>query len=185
MKHAVFLDRDGVLNEPVIRNGKPYPPASPSELIISDGAQTALDALRRLGFALVCVTNQPDIARGTVLPETVDAINARLMSALQLDAVFVCPHDDADCCECRKPKAGLLLKAAHDLDIDLGSSYLVGDRWRDIEAGAAAHCKTILIDRGYDERLSSVPPDASVSSISEAAAWIAFDRKSVTNKIAM
>jgi D-glycero-D-manno-heptose 1,7-bisphosphate phosphatase len=175
MKRAVFLDRDGVLNEPVVRDGQPYPPASPEEVIVCDGAPAALHELRALGFALVCVTNQPDVARGTTNRALVDAINARLMDALPLDAVFVCPHDEADDCECRKPKPGLIFQAATQLDLDVRGSYLVGDRWRDIEAGAAAKCRTLLVDRGYRERASSVAPNASVPDITAAAAWIIAD----------
>jgi D-glycero-D-manno-heptose 1,7-bisphosphate phosphatase len=177
VKHAVFFDRDGVLNEPVVRDGKPYPPASADDLVLCEGAASALDDLRQLGFALVCITNQPDIARGTVSVETLDAINARLMAALPLDALYVCRHDDADNCACRKPKPGLIYQAAAELDVDPAASYLVGDRWRDIEAGAAARCRTVLVDRGYQERASSVPPNARVTSIAEAAAWIAADHR--------
>jgi D-glycero-D-manno-heptose 1,7-bisphosphate phosphatase len=175
MKRAIFLDRDGVLNEPVVRDGKPYPPASPEDLLICEGAPAALEDLRRLGFALVCVTNQPDISRGALSGQTLDAINARLMAALPLDAIFVCRHDDADDCSCRKPKPGLIHQAATEFGLDVAASYLVGDRWRDIEAGTAAGCRTVFIDRGYKERLSAVPPDATVLSIAAAAAWIIAD----------
>jgi D-glycero-D-manno-heptose 1,7-bisphosphate phosphatase len=165
VKPAVFLDRDGVLNEPVIRAGKPYPPMQAGDVVICKGAGAALDQLRSLGFSLVCVTNQPDVARGTLAGATLDAINAHLMSALPLDAM----------CDCRKPKPGLIHQAAARLGLDASSSYLVGDRWRDIEAGAAASCRTILIDRGYQEKSSVVPPDAVVTSITAAAEWIAAD----------
>jgi D-glycero-D-manno-heptose 1,7-bisphosphate phosphatase len=175
MKRAVFLDRDGVLNEPIVRDGKPYPPTRPQDIVICEGAPAALEDLRRLGFVLVCVTNQPDISRGTLSGETVDAINAQLMAALPLDAILVCRHDDADRCSCRKPKPGLIHQAAAELGLDVAGSYLIGDRWRDIEAGAAAHCRTVLVDRGYQERSSSVPPDATVSTIAAAAAWIIAD----------
>jgi D-glycero-D-manno-heptose 1,7-bisphosphate phosphatase len=139
------------------------------------GAPEALAELRRYGFSLVCVTNQPDIARGTISNDVVDDINARLVQTLPLDAIFVCRHDDADDCACRKPRPGLLLQAAAELGLDLDTSYLVGDRWRDIDAGAAAHCRTVLIDRGYDERASTMPADARVPSIAAAAAWIIAD----------
>jgi len=175
VKRAVFLDRDGVLNEPVVRDGKPYPPVRPGDLVVCEGAASALDALRGLGFALVCITNQPDVARGTLAAHTLDAINARLMAALPLDALYVCRHDDADNCTCRKPKPGLIHQAAHDLGLDAAASYLVGDRWRDIEAGAAARCRTVLVDRWYQERSSSIPPDARVASLSAAATWISAD----------
>jgi D-glycero-D-manno-heptose 1,7-bisphosphate phosphatase len=175
MRRAVFLDRDGVLNEPVVRDGKPYPPAGPDDVVICAGAVTALELLRKAGFVLVCVTNQPDIARGTVSGQMVDAINAHLKDALGLDGVYVCRHDDGDGCACRKPKPGLIFQAAQDLGLDVCGSYLVGDRWRDIDAGAAANCRTILVDRAYKERSSSTPPDARVSSITEAADWIVAD----------
>ena len=157
MNRAVFLDRDGVLNEPVVRDGKPYPPASPDDVLISDGAPAALAHLRALGFTLICVTNQPDVARGTLAAATLDAINARLTEALPLDAIYDCRHDDIDACACRKPKPGLIIDASAAFAIDPATSYLVGDRWRDIEAGAAAHCRTVLIDRGYLERGSTIP----------------------------
>jgi D-glycero-D-manno-heptose 1,7-bisphosphate phosphatase len=176
-RRAVFLDRDGVLNEPVVRDGKPYPPTSPEEVVVCDGAAQALFTLRELGFALVCVTNQPDVARGTVSNQTIESINAHLMSKLPLDAVFVCRHDDVDDCACRKPKPGLIFQAARELGLDPAASYLVGDRWRDVDAGAAANCRTVLVDRGYRERSSTIPPDARVTSISEAAAWIVSDQR--------
>jgi transaldolase len=177
VQRAVFLDRDGVLNEPVIRAGQPYPPASADELIICPGARGALTALRDAGFRLICVTNQPDVARGTLPMATVDAINARLRAELPLDDIAVCPHDDADACACRKPKPGLVLDAARRHDIDPAGSYLVGDRWRDVEAGAAARCRTVFVDRGYAERGPNVRPDARVPSIVEAAAWIIADAR--------
>lgn len=181
LRRAVFLDRDGVLNEPVIRDGKPFPPGSPAELIVSAGAKNALAALRAEGFALICVTNQPDVARGMTPLATVEAIHARLRAELPLDDIIVCPHDDADACSCRKPKPGLVYEGARRLGIDSAGSYLVGDRWRDIEAGAAARCHTVLIDRGYAERESSVSPEARVTTIAEAAAWIIADARRPMN----
>jgi D-glycero-D-manno-heptose 1,7-bisphosphate phosphatase len=175
VKPAIFFDRDGVLNEPVVRDGKPHPPAGPEDVIVCDGAPAALRELKCLGFVLICVTNQPDVARGALSGATLDAINARLCEALPLDAIYDCRHDDVDGCACRKPKPGLIFAGAAAFDIDVATSYLVGDRWRDIEAGAAAHCRTVFIDRGYTERGSTIPPDITVSTISEAAAWIVQD----------
>jgi transaldolase len=177
MRPAVFLDRDGVLNEAIVRDGKPFPPATPDELILCDGAREALAELRRAGFALICVTNQPDVARGTLPAATLEAINARLREALGLDDVLVCSHDDVDGCACRKPKPGLIHEGARRHGLDPSRSYLVGDRWRDIEAGAAAACKTVFVDRGYAERGPSVPPDARVGSVTEAARWIVADAR--------
>jgi D-glycero-D-manno-heptose 1,7-bisphosphate phosphatase len=176
MKRAVFLDRDGVLNEPVVRDGKPYPPANASELTVTAGAAAALGRLRDAGFLLIVVTNQPDIARGTTSRATVDAINQALGHALPLDAFYICPHDDAEHCACRKPLPGLLLEAARDFQVDPAHSFMVGDRWRDIDAGAAAGCRTVLIDRGYRERPPVHPPDYRTATLPEAAAAILSER---------
>jgi D-glycero-D-manno-heptose 1,7-bisphosphate phosphatase len=166
---AVFLDRDGVLNRAVIKEGKPYPPASVEQLEILPGVAEALDRLKAAGYRLVVVTNQPDIARGATSPEAVEAIHRKLRETLRIDEIRVCPHDDADECPCRKPKAGLLLTPA---TVDVGASIMVGDRWRDIEAGRAAGCRsTILVDYGYAEELFH-EPDVRVSSLAEAAQWI-------------
>jgi transaldolase len=184
MRPGVFFDRDGVLNEPVVRDGKPYPPASVDDLVLCAGAERAVRELRAAGFALVVVSNQPDVARGTTARTTVDAINDRLRNLLDLDDVLVCAHDDADGCACRKPKPGLISNGARLHEIDLTRSYLVGDRWRDIEAGAAAGCRTALVDRGYAEQESSVQPNVRVTSVLEAARWIIAHARStmpVTN----
>jgi D-sedoheptulose 7-phosphate isomerase len=171
-RRAVFLDRDGVLNEAIVRNGKPYPPATVSELRVTPDAASALGRLKANDFLLIAVTNQPDVARGTQGRETVDAIHQRLRRELPLDDVFVCLHDDADACDCRKPKPGLLTRAAERYRIDLSRSYLAGDRWRDIDAGASAGCKTVLIGRGYSERAPAASPDARVETLIEAVDWI-------------
>src|SRR6186997_375057 len=156
MRRAVFLDRDGVLNEAVVREGKPYPPQSDTEVVMMANAPAALAALEALGFFLVVVTNQPDVARGTQTRAMVDAINNLLRERLPLDAFYVCDHD-GDGCHCRKPKPGMLLDAARDHGIDLASSYLIGDRYRDIEAGQAAGVASIWIDRGYREPAPQPP----------------------------
>ena len=171
LSRAVFLDRDGVLNEAVIREGKPYPPADADELKVTTGAREALEALRAAGYLLVVVTNQPDVARGTQTREAVDAIHARLRRELPLDAVYACCHD-GDGCDCRKPKPGLLLQAAAEMGIDLGRSFMVGDRWRDVDAGARAGCRTVFLDFGYRERGPTDPPSARVGSLGEGVAWI-------------
>lgn len=168
---AVFLDRDGVLNAASVRDGQPHPPASAGELTILPGVAAALADLKRAGYALVVVTNQPDVARGAQARAAIDAIHARLRAELPIDAIYCCFHDDPDDCVCRKPRPGLLLAAARELSLDLCTSFLVGDRWRDIEAGAAAGCRTAFVDRGYAERRPA-RFDRQVSSLAEAAAWI-------------
>jgi D-glycero-D-manno-heptose 1,7-bisphosphate phosphatase len=170
MRKAVFLDRDGVLNRAAVRDGCPYPPASLADLEILPGVIGGCMALRNAGFRLIMVTNQPDIARGTQSSRGVDEINEVLKRELQLDDVRVCPHDDADRCACRKPAPGLLLDAARDYDIDLGQSFMVGDRWRDVEAGRQAGVRTVLIDYQYRERQARA--DRVVQNLSEAADWI-------------
>jgi D-glycero-D-manno-heptose 1,7-bisphosphate phosphatase len=177
-RRAVFLDRDGVLNAAVVRDGLPYPPRSVDEVEVLPGAEEACNRLRAAGFDLVVVTNQPDIARGTQTLEAVDHINNALLAALPLDEVVVCPHDDADDCDCRKPRPGMLRAAAQRRGIDLSASFMVGDRWRDVEAGIQAGCRTVFIDRDYDER--SVQADVSVADLAEAAVWI-LDRDETTS----
>ena len=168
---AVFLDRDGVLNQVVLRAGRPYPPASLAELVLLPGVREACQALRAGGFQLVMVTNQPDVGRGTQTREAVDAINDRLRHDLALDGVQVCLHDDGDHCACRKPKPGMLTSAAQELGIDLSRSFLVGDRWRDIEAGQRAGVRTIWIDCQYQEQ-PPARPGHTVQNLAQAADWI-------------
>jgi D-glycero-D-manno-heptose 1,7-bisphosphate phosphatase len=172
LNRAVFLDRDGVLNRSIVRDGKPYPPGSPAELEILPGVPEALKRLREAGLLLICVTNQPDVARGTQHRGVVEAINRVIVESLPLDEVLVCYHDDADNCPCRKPRPGLLIEAAGRHTIDLKVSFMVGDRWRDIEAGKNAGCKTILVDCGYNERSPQNPPDLRVGSLAESVDWI-------------
>jgi D-glycero-D-manno-heptose 1,7-bisphosphate phosphatase len=181
---AVFLDRDGVLNAAVDVGGTPHPPSSLDDLQVLPGVADACAELTASGFVLLVVTNQPDIARGTADPAVVDAMNNRLMHELHLDGVLMCPHDDVDECRCRKPQPGLLIDAATRWDIDLSASYMVGDRWRDIEAGRRAGCATVLVDRSYSEQRAR-DFDVAVRDLSEAAEWILahdlrISRKKVT-----
>jgi len=168
---AVFLDRDGVLNAAIERGGRPHAPDAVEQLAILPGVPGALAELRRAGFLLLVVTNQPDVARGATTRAAVDAFNDALRAALPLDGVYCCFHDDADRCACRKPAPGLLLEAARAWDVDLSRSFMVGDRWRDTEAGVAAGCRTVFVDLGWRERRPE-RYDAKVSSLPEAAAWI-------------
>jgi len=169
---GVFLDRDGVINRALVRDGKPYPPATLEELEILPDAPSALSDLRDCGFLLLVVTNQPDVGRGLQQRDVVERMNQILVSALPLDEVLVCYHSGDEACDCRKPRPGLLLRAARDWNLDLGRSFMIGDRWRDIEAGHNAGCITILIDRNYREVAPACPPDVTVKSLREAADWI-------------
>ena len=171
-RRAVFLDRDGVINKAFVRDGKPFPPPSPQELEVLPGVPEALQELKSHGYVLLVVTNQPDVGRGKLSRKTLDEMHQGLRAQLPLDDILVCCHTDEDNCDCRKPMPGMLLEAARKHNIDLADSFMVGDRWRDIEAGYNAGCKTILIDYGYSERPPDREPDFRVSSLREAADWI-------------
>ena len=164
---AAFLDRDGVINRAIVRDGRPYPPASLAELELLPGVAAALRRLRAAGLRLIVVSNQPDVARGTTPKAAVEAINEALMRALPLDAIRCCLHDTYHNCACRKPRPGLLLEAANDFGLDLSRSWMVGDRWRDMEAGRAAGCHTIFIDCAYKEAQPE-HVDHRVGSLGEA-----------------
>ena len=171
LRPAVFLDRDGVLIETTVRNGKPFAISPGEPMTIISGVVPACMALARAGYYLVMTTNQPDVARGKVTAHFVERTNARLASKLGLDAVEVCMHDDVDDCACRKPRPGLMQNAASRFSLDLTASYVVGDRWRDVDAGIAAGCRTVFIDYGYEEALRGTP-DFVCGSLAEAASWI-------------
>jgi D-glycero-D-manno-heptose 1,7-bisphosphate phosphatase len=175
-RRAVFLDRDGVINRASVRNGKPYPPRSLAELEILPGVPEALARLKAVGFRLIVVTNQPDVARGTQTRAEVEAMHAVLTAQLPLDEIRACYHDAADGCDCRKPKPGMLIAAAHDSHLDLSASYVIGDRWRDIEAGQRAGCTSLFIDYQYAEPQPTAPY-VRTASLAEATDWILTGEK--------
>lgn len=169
LRPAVFLDRDGVLNRTTVRGGTPYPPAQVDEVEILPGVSDALKRLTEKQLPLLVVTNQPDVARAKQTREVVEQINARLALELpMLTAFYVCYHDNADHCNCRKPGPGMLMQAAAEQGIDLGRSFMVGDRWSDIVAGAAVGCKTFLFDVPYSQS-HRCTPDHVVADLAEAA----------------
>ena len=170
---AVFLDRDGVINRTLEHDGFPYAPTSLSEFEIYPEVPEACRRLKQAGFLLVVATNQPDVGRGTLKQEVVETIHAEMCRRLPLDRVEVCYHPGRGLshCDCRKPKPGMLLRAARELGIDLAQSWMVGDRWRDVDCGRAAGCRTVFIDRGYAEELKH-QPDFRVKNLLEAAGII-------------
>jgi D-glycero-D-manno-heptose 1,7-bisphosphate phosphatase len=168
MKKAIFLDRDGVLNAAVMINGIPTPPRNLEEVVLLPGAFEAINLLRRKSFEIVVVTNQPDFSRGNASMSEILEINNYLRTQLNIQHFYTCFHDDFHNCDCRKPKPGLLKKAAAELDVDLQSSYMIGDRWRDIEAGQVAKCQCFFLDYGYHEKFPDLP-FTQVSSLIEAA----------------
>jgi D-glycero-D-manno-heptose 1,7-bisphosphate phosphatase len=165
---AVFLDRDGVLNRSRVENGRPFPPRSLEEFHLYPEAVEACGILTRLG-PIIVVTNQPDVARGTMDRKTVEGMHARLSDLLPISRIEVCYEDGRDPnSQFYKPAPGMLLRAAAEMNLDLRASVMIGDRWRDIDCGQAAGCLTIWIDRGYAEPLRH-RPDHTVRDLLAAA----------------
>ncbi len=171
VNRAIFLDRDGVINANVKRDGQPVAPTMLADFQFIPGVREAIFQLKSAGFAIIVVTNQPDVATGRTPRETVEAMHAKILEHLPVDDIKTCYHVDADSCACRKPKPGMLLQVKAERGIELSQSYLIGDRWRDIEAGRAAGCLTILVDYGYQQSSLSTP-DKTVTSVPEAVAYI-------------
>ncbi len=167
-RRAVFLDRDGVLNRAIVRDGKPYPPQTLADFHILPGVRESLNTLSKEGFLLIVATNQPDVAKGMQRKEVVEAMHRCLIEELPLTAIKVCYEIDGPNCTCYKPKPHMLLEAAKEFGIDLVRSFMVGDRWRDVECGRNAGCFTIFIENGYSEALIN-QPNATCFSLSEAA----------------
>ena len=166
MTRAVFLDRDGVINRPVVREGRPFPPTELSDFVWNEGVPDTLQELQRRGYQLLVCTNQPDVARGTQTRERVEQMHAHLTAQLPVAHVYACYHDDPDDCDCRKPRPGMLQRGAQDFALELGDCWMVGDRWRDIEAGHNAGCRTVFVDNGYAEVLTTTP-DFTITNIRE------------------
>ena len=166
---AVFLDRDGVINRSVVRDGKPYPPDSLDKVEIIPGAAKSLIRLSDAGYLLIGVTNQPDVAKGTQTRDVVEAIIFHIQSILPVKAIFTCYHDDQDNCPCRKPKPGLILEAAKIHEVNLAASWMVGDRWKDVAAGQAAGVRTVFVDYGYTENYQALPADFVIKDMLDLA----------------
>lgn len=180
-KFAVFLDRDGVINRAIIRDRKPYPPSKLEDVIFPLDTLEAIQSLRSSGYIVIVVTNQPDVSKGIQSKQVIEAIHGIIRQQLEVDDIKVCYHVDEDNCHCRKPKPGMILDAAQEYSIDLAGSYMIGDRWRDVEAGKAAGCRTILIrpEINYNEPQAQ-GMNAVVDSLYEAAEFILkndFDKR--------
>ena len=168
MKKAVFLDRDGVINKTIIEGGLPSSPNSLDELKILPSVKQSILRLKKLNFICLLVTNQPNVTRGKIDKSTVIKMNNFLKKKIQLDDIFVCYHDDKDNCNCRKPKPGLLLQAGKKWNVDFKKSFMIGDRWRDIQAGEKVGCKTIFLDYKYNEKKPKKPDFVSDSLLNAA-----------------
>jgi D-glycero-D-manno-heptose 1,7-bisphosphate phosphatase len=175
-RRAVFLDRDGVLNRSEVRNGKPYGPRRLEEFRLLPGAAGAVAALKRAGYLVIVVTNQPDVGHGLTSIATLDAMHTRLRQATAVDDILVCPHRQDEGCACRKPKPGLLRRAIARWHIDPSGSVMIGDRWSDIVAGKKAGLYTAFIDRHYVESLVE-QPDLLARSLPHAVAQILVPTK--------
>ena len=165
---AVFLDRDGVINKSFMRSGIPVPPRDCGEVSIIEGVTESLNLFRMHGIMPVVVTNQPDVSRGITTVENVESINALIRQLTSIEHFYICFHGNLDDCNCRKPRTELILKAAQDLNLDIGKSFMVGDRWRDIKAGQTLGMKSYFIDYSYSE-IQPEPPFIRVSSLWEVA----------------
>jgi D-glycero-D-manno-heptose 1,7-bisphosphate phosphatase len=177
-QRAVFLDRDGVINQVVVRNGMPYPPSHVEEFELYEDVPDGCARLKAANFLLVVITNQPDVGRGTQSREAVEAMNLKMQSALpSLDRIEICYHAGeryGQPCKCRKPRPGMILRAAAELNIDPKGSYVIGDRWRDVDCARATGCHAIFIQRGYKESLREAP-DFTVANFNEAVSAVLRD----------
>jgi D-glycero-D-manno-heptose 1,7-bisphosphate phosphatase len=162
-RRAVFLDRDGVVNEVVFRDGIPASPRSLEEFVWVDGIQEAIARLKAASFHVFVITNQPDVARKKLASAVVEQISETIRQSLPIDDILVCPHDNPDACTCRKPLPGMLLSLAELWQIDLRQSFIIGDSWKDMSAGKSAGCKTILIERQYNAGTESDYKAANLS----------------------
>ena len=174
LRRAVFLDRDGTLNAPLVRDAKPYPPATVAEFHLLPGTAEGCRQLHAAGFVLVVATNQPDVGRGTLSQASVESMHTHLRKLIpEIARIEVC-YDSGDThppSEFRKPAPGMLHRAAAALDLDLGQSWMIGDRWRDVDCGANAGCQTIFINYGYQEPLRQ-KPDFTVRTFPQAVGII-------------
>ena len=164
-RRAVFLDRDGVLVETLVRDNQAFAPVSLDEFRLERDAGVQVARLAQAGLLPIVVTNQPEVARGIISPAVLEEMHERLRKAIPVEDIFVCAHDGPDGCDCRKPRPGMLQAAAAKWGIDLARSFMVGDRWSDVAAGHAVGCYTVLIERSYSGPAS---PSARVSDLTTA-----------------
>lgn len=171
LRPAVFLDRDGVLNRAIVRDGKPFSPMQLSDFRLLPGVIETCNRLAAASLPIVVVTNQPEVTRGRLSIDVLDDMHAELWRRLPITEVSVCPHDSKDMCSCRKPLPGMILDAAQRHNIDLSRSVMVGDRASDIAAGKAAGCMTIRIGGGYRDE-DDVTADGHADSLQDACPLI-------------
>lgn len=172
---ATFLDEDGVLNSVVMINNKPATPTTLDHLSIPSEVRPCLDRLKAAGYLLICITNKPDVERGLMTQEAVDAMLSKLRQELPLDDIYVGYHKGDPY---YKPNAGSLLDAAKKYNIDLSQSVMVGDRRTDVQCGQSAGCRTIWINRYYPlEEAPNPPADFTAESLTDAVNWVLKEEK--------
>lgn len=169
MKRAVFFDRDGVINPVVMRGDVVASPRTFDEFTLYDDVAEEMARLKAAGFRIIVVTNQPDIARGKMTVAELERMHALLRAQLPVDDIIVCPHDDSDRCQCRKPLAGMLLAAAEHDGLDVSCSYLIGDSWKDMGAAQRAGCCGILLAKEYNGHVAG---DITVAGLHQAIDFI-------------
>jgi D-glycero-D-manno-heptose 1,7-bisphosphate phosphatase len=173
LRPAVFLDRDGTLNHQIVRDGTPFAPDRFEDFRLYADAQEGCRALKAAGFVLVVVTNQPEVGRGTLAQAEVDRMHALLADLIpEIDRVEACfDPGRGEKSRRRKPEAGMVIDAADALGIDLSRSWMIGDRWRDVECGKKAGLRTVFIDFGYTDEVKS-SPEFTVRTFSEAVSVV-------------
>ena len=164
---CVFLDRDGVINQPIIINKRPYSPRKIKEFIFTTDIKNLVTKVANLGYKVIVITNQPDIATGDLSESLLNHFHKRIINEMPIDDIFVCKHLSSDNCNCRKPNPGLIIKAVSKHKINLEKSYFIGDRWKDVDAANKVKCHTIFIDYGYTEKLKTIPKNC-VTTLKEA-----------------
>ena len=157
---AIFLDRDGVINKVILKNNKPYSPLLFKDFVINEQIPNLLEFLKMKGFLLIVITNQPEIKRKNLKYTELNQMHEFIKSHLKVDAIYCCDHDDDDGCSCRKPDIGLFKKAQKDFNISNKISYMIGDRYKDMIAAKNFGCKSVLINKNYDEKI--IPGDYEV-----------------------
>lgn len=176
-KPAVFLDRDGTINEHIEYLSEP------ERFKAIPGAFQAIKQLRERGFRIIVVTNQPGIGLGYFTKEDLYAVNREMLrqasqEGAAFDRIYFCPHSKADNCQCRKPGTFFLARAESDLNVDLKGSYVIGDMTSDVQLGINAGCRSILVKsgRGGDDRIYQNSPDYTARDLEEAVRWIVEER---------
>lgn len=150
MRVAAFIERDGLLNRVRIDHDYPITPLRLEEFRICPEARPLVRSLQNAGFLVIATTNQPEISRGELSRRELDLMHEMLLKRLNLDDIMVCPHEEEDCCPCRKPKPGLLIEAGFKWHVDLERSVVISDKWQDAEAARIAGSTSILIESPWN-----------------------------------